>query len=132
MLDVKRRHITAWQIADRAVLAAISRRKLVGGAAGVLAGFAATGMFNRAGAAPLQKFGLANYLAQTLPDDAAPPKQQTFVVPADPTIPKVLDFYEAVYERPSGRRLGSLQRSLGSHRSELPDYPRRCRILVER
>jgi ABC-type oligopeptide transport system substrate-binding subunit len=88
-------------IADRAVLAAISRRKFVGGAAGVLASFAATGMFNRAGAAPLQRFGLANYLAQTLPDDAAAADQQTFVVPADPSIPKVLDFYEAVYERPS-------------------------------
>ena len=88
-------------IADRAVLAAISRRKFIGGAAGVLAGFAAAGMLNRAGAAPLQQFGLANYLAQTLPDDAAAADQQTFVVPADPSIPKVLDFYEAVYERPS-------------------------------
>src|SRR6478752_9973707 len=80
-------------IADRAVLAAISRRKFVGGAAGIIGGFAATGFFNRAGAAPLQQFGLANYLAQTLPDDAAAADQQTFVVPADPSIPKVLDFY---------------------------------------
>ena len=88
-------------IADRAVLAAISRRKFVGGAAGIIGGFAATGFFNRAGAAPLQRFGLANYLAQTLPDDAAAADQQTFVVPADPSIPKALDFYETVYERPS-------------------------------
>ena len=40
-------------------------------------------------------------LAQDLPADAAPPEQQIWRQPANITIAKVLDFYEAVYERPT-------------------------------
>jgi ABC-type transport system substrate-binding protein len=35
----------------------------------------------------------------TLPDDAAPPDQQVYVVPSEPNLDKTPDLYEAVYER---------------------------------
>jgi ABC-type transport system substrate-binding protein len=35
----------------------------------------------------------------TLPDDAAPPEQQVYVLPDRPNLDKTPDFYEAVYER---------------------------------
>jgi ABC-type transport system substrate-binding protein len=85
--------------ADREVLAALSRRRFLGGAAAAAAGIAATSLLTKGvDASPLRQFGLANYLAQTLPDDAN--ADQTYIVATDPSIPKVLDFYEAVYERP--------------------------------
>ena len=85
--------------ADPAVLSAISRRRFLGGAAAAAAGVAATSLLAKGvDASPLRQFGLANYLAQTLPDDAN--AEQTYIVATDPSIPKVLDFYEAVYERP--------------------------------
>lgn len=87
--------------ADRKILEQISsRRRFLGGAAGAAAGLATAGLFNRADASGLKQFGLANYLAQTLPDDAAAAEQQVYVVATDPTVPKVIDFYEQVYERP--------------------------------
>ncbi|MGH2530799.1 MAG: peptide ABC transporter substrate-binding protein [Thermomicrobiales bacterium] len=42
-----------------------------------------------------------------LPEDAAPLDQQIWRVASDPTNAKVLDFYEAVYERPAGNGLFS-------------------------
>jgi len=48
--------------------------------------------------------GLASALdiaAQELPADAAPPERQVFIVPSDPTTTFLMDFYEAVYGRPS-------------------------------
>jgi peptide/nickel transport system substrate-binding protein/oligopeptide transport system substrate-binding protein len=85
--------------ADKRILEKISRRGFLGGAAGA-AGLAASGLFNRADASTLRHFGLANYLAQTAPDDAAAADQQVYIVGSDPTVPKVIDFYEQVYERP--------------------------------
>ncbi len=84
---------------DRELLSAISRRRFLGGAAAAAAGIAATSLLTKGvDASPIRQFGLANYLAQTLPDDAN--AEQTYIVATDPSIPKVLDFYEAVYERP--------------------------------
>ncbi len=97
-----------------------------------IGGFAATGFFNRAGAAPLQQFGLANYLAQTLPDDAAAADQQTFVVPADPSIPKALDFYETVYERPSDGASDLFSDPLVRMDRNFQIHPGCRRILVKR
>ncbi|MDF3016855.1 MAG: putative oligopeptide transporter substrate binding protein, partial [Thermomicrobiales bacterium] len=37
----------------------------------------------------------------TLPDDAAPPEQQVYVLPDRPNLDKTPDFYESVYERTS-------------------------------
>ena len=59
---------------DREVLAAISRRRFLGGAAAAAAGIAATSLLTKGvDASPIRQFGLANYLAQTLPDDAQTP-----------------------------------------------------------
>jgi ABC-type transport system substrate-binding protein len=87
--------------ADLSMLDAISRRRFLTGAAGAAAALAGTSRLLRADASGLKQFGLANYLAQTLPDDAATPENQVYIVATDPTVPKVLDFYEQVYERPS-------------------------------
>ncbi|HET7094397.1 MAG TPA: peptide ABC transporter substrate-binding protein, partial [Thermomicrobiales bacterium] len=70
----------------------IRRRSLLGGALGV-AGLAALG---------LQAPGAAARPARqdaSLPDDAAPPDEQVFVLPNDPTTDKTPDFYESVYQR---------------------------------
>ncbi|MDP8907570.1 MAG: peptide ABC transporter substrate-binding protein [Chloroflexota bacterium] len=48
--------------------------------------------------------GVMAAMAQTpapLPADAAPPEQQVWRVASDPTVAKVLNFYEQVYERPA-------------------------------
>jgi peptide/nickel transport system substrate-binding protein/oligopeptide transport system substrate-binding protein len=69
-----------------------SRRQVVGGGIGAAAGIAGLGMF---GSLPVA--------AQSTPvvfDDAAPPEKQILRVASDPTIAKVLDFYEMVYGRP--------------------------------
>lgn len=87
--------------ADLSILDAMTRRRFLAGAAGAAAALAGTGRLLRADASGLKQFGLANYLAQTLPDDAATPENQVYIVATDPTVPKVLDFYEQVYERPS-------------------------------
>jgi peptide/nickel transport system substrate-binding protein/oligopeptide transport system substrate-binding protein len=89
------------------MLASMSRRRFVGGAAVAATGFAAAGFMQGADASAIRQFGLANYLAQTLPDDAAAAENQVFVNATDPTIPRVLDFYEAVYERPGNADLFS-------------------------
>jgi peptide/nickel transport system substrate-binding protein/oligopeptide transport system substrate-binding protein len=82
----------------KSIIDSLNRRQVIAGA--MTAGLAGAGWRSQADASGLKQFGLANYLAQTFPDDAATPEHQTFVVVTDPTIPKVLDFYEAVYERP--------------------------------
>lgn len=92
---------------DHRLLASLSRRKFVGGAAAAATGFAASSFIQGVDASAIRQFGLANYLAQTLPEDAAPPENQVYMLATDPSIPKVLDFYEAVYERPANADLFS-------------------------
>lgn len=74
------------------------RRKVLGAAAGI-AGASLLG--GEVSAAPNRPGSLSRTLAQELPADAAPAEAQVYVVPDNVTIAKVLDFYEAVYERPS-------------------------------
>ncbi|HEU0114644.1 MAG TPA: ABC transporter substrate-binding protein, partial [Thermomicrobiales bacterium] len=70
----------------------IRRRSLLGGALGV-AGLAALGLqAPRAAARPARQ-------AASLPDDAAPPDEQVFVLPQDPTTDQTPDFYQSVYNR---------------------------------
>ena len=57
--------------ADSRVLEALSRRKFVAGVAGAAAGLAGMSRLGGADASGLKQFGLANYLAQSLPEDAA-------------------------------------------------------------
>jgi ABC-type transport system substrate-binding protein len=75
----------------------LSRRTVLQGAAGAVAGAAALGvMTNAARAAQTEATAAANP-----PADAAPPEGQIWRQATDPSIPKVLDFYEAVYQRPA-------------------------------
>ena len=85
----------------------MSRRTMLTGTAVAAAGLSIARFRQGVDASALRQFGLANYLAQTLPDDAAPAEMQTFILPTDPSIPRVLDFYEAVYERPGNADLFS-------------------------
>ncbi|MGH2530798.1 MAG: peptide ABC transporter substrate-binding protein [Thermomicrobiales bacterium] len=79
-----------------------TRRKLIGGAAGaVLAGQVSGALAGPASAGRLSLASLGIPAFQELPEDAAPPEQQIWRQASDPTIPKVLDFYEAVYARPA-------------------------------
>lgn len=80
----------------------IDRRTLVRGAAAVAVGAAG---LHRVGDAAAVNPGRSRSVAavaraQTLPDDAAPTDQQVWRRACDPTLAKVLDFYEQVYERP--------------------------------
>jgi len=82
-----------------------TRRGVLGGAAAM---FAAGGMFgintwrsSGASAATSSVRRAITTSLQELPADAAPAEKQMFVAPANLTTAKVLDFYEAVYERPS-------------------------------
>ena len=93
--------------ADRKLLSALSRRRFLTGTAAAAAGLSVAPFMHGVDASPIRQFGLANYLAQSLPDDAAPAEQQTYILAADPSIPRVLDFYEAVYERPTNADLFS-------------------------
>jgi ABC-type transport system substrate-binding protein len=90
---------TSEQKINKSIIDSISRRRFLGGAAAAAAGLASVKLAN-ADASGIRHFGLANYLSQTLPDDAAALESQVYIVATDPTVPKVLDFYEAVYERP--------------------------------
>ena len=69
----------------------LRRRGVLGGALG-LAGLAAFGM---------PTVGAARQDGSILGEDAAPPEQQIYVAPANPTTDLTPDFYEAVYQRPS-------------------------------
>ncbi|HEV2108297.1 MAG TPA: ABC transporter substrate-binding protein, partial [Thermomicrobiales bacterium] len=83
----------------------LDRRAVLRRTAAAGAGIASLGIFGGIGA--LASPGSARShpsLRQaevTLPPDAAPLEQQIWRRPSDPTFAKVLDFYEAVYERPS-------------------------------
>ena len=70
----------------------LRRRGVLGGALG-LAGLAAAGGFSGA---------RAQTGTPVVGPDAAPPEQQIYVAPASPTTDLTPDFYEAVYQRPSG------------------------------
>jgi len=80
--------------------AALQRRTLLKGAAGIGAGIAGL----QAGsvlAAPTGR-GSSHLLSRIqAAADAAPPEKQIFIVPSDITTTSVLDFYEAVYKRPN-------------------------------
>jgi ABC-type transport system substrate-binding protein len=82
---------------------AIDRRRLLGGAAAAGLGMFGGGLaFGKATAAPGGSSRPAAVLAQPgLPEDAAQPEQQVFLVPDDMTVARVLDLYVAVYQRPS-------------------------------
>jgi peptide/nickel transport system substrate-binding protein/oligopeptide transport system substrate-binding protein len=71
-----------------------SRRSLLGGAIGVAGALALGGLDLRSGPRVARA-------AQdtTLPDDAAPPDQQIYVLPNSVQTDKTPDFYESVYER---------------------------------
>ncbi len=72
----------------------LTRRQIIAGMAGA-AGVAAGAAF-----LPISP---ATILAQTPaapPADAAPPEDQVFVVASDPTVVRVFDFFEQVYNRP--------------------------------
>lgn len=79
------------------------RRRLLRSGAGTVAGMAGLGIFGGAGAVPgLTPGGITTAVAaQSEAADAAAPERQVFVVPSDPTVSQVLDFYENVYQRPS-------------------------------
>jgi ABC-type transport system substrate-binding protein len=77
------------------------RRTLVKGAAGVALG-AAVAAKVRPAAAGYHSFNPLLNALQELPADAAAPESQTYIAPDNLAIAKVLDFYEQVYERPSG------------------------------
>lgn len=81
------------------VLSRRADRRTVLGAATGLAGVTLLG--GEASAAPLGARTALRSAAQDLPADAAPAEAQVYVVPDNVTVAKVLDFYEAVYERPS-------------------------------
>jgi ABC-type transport system substrate-binding protein len=75
----------------------LRRRSLLGGTLG-FAGLAALGGRDfRLG--PADVVARARSQDVTLPDDAAPPDQQVYVVPNEPNLDKTPDFYESVYER---------------------------------
>lgn len=71
----------------------LRRRSLLGGAIGFAAVMALGGTDLRSGPAAVRAQDAA------LPDDAAPPDQQVFVLPASSQTDKTPDFYESVYER---------------------------------
>ncbi|MCC7022489.1 MAG: peptide ABC transporter substrate-binding protein [Thermomicrobiales bacterium] len=71
-----------------------SRRSLLGGAVGVAGALALGGLDLRSGPRAARAAQEA-----TLPDDAAPPDQQVFVLPNSVQTDKTPDFYESVYER---------------------------------
>ena len=72
----------------------LGRRSLMGAMAG--AGLVGAGLRTAPAAARA-----ARQDAPALPDDAAPLEEQVYVLPADTTLDKTPDFYEAVYERVS-------------------------------
>lgn len=75
-----------------------SRRDALRAGSAAGASFAAAGMFGAL--APTAVVGRSILQDGALPDDAAPPENQVLRVASDPTIARVLDFYEQVYERP--------------------------------
>ena len=79
--------------------ASFDRRALLKGAAGLGAGIA--GLQVGSGLAAPTGHGASHLLGHLQAAEAAPPEKQVFVVPSDPTVTSVLDFYEAVYKRPS-------------------------------
>ena len=78
------------------------RRVISTTAAAAAAGIFGAAALEQAGAAPLNSAQYARVLRQgTPPADAAPPEKQVLVFPDNVNTAKVIDFYQAVYERPS-------------------------------
>ncbi len=76
-----------------------TRRQLIGGMASAAAAMAA--MRIPAGASAVLPISPATLLAQgTPPPGAAPAEDQVFVLSSDPTVVRVFDFFEQVYQRP--------------------------------
>ncbi len=71
----------------------LRRRSLLGGTIGFAGLMALGGRDLRLGATAVAAQDVA------LPDDAAPPDQQVFVMPSQLELDKTPDFYESVYER---------------------------------
>jgi ABC-type transport system substrate-binding protein len=76
----------------------LRRRTLLGGAA---AAGAAALVPQSSSAAPVGTRHSGLLRSQDLPADAAPADQQVLILPDDATVAKVVDFYEAVYNRPA-------------------------------
>lgn len=82
----------------------LDRRTVLRRTAAAGAGVASLGIFGGISALPSPASARSAGIRQsevTLPPDAAPLEQQIWRRSSDPTFAKVLDFYEAVYERPS-------------------------------
>lgn len=85
-----------------------TRRQLIAGVAGAAA--AMTAMKIPASASPSAPLAMspATILSQATPfPDAAPADNQVYVVPSDPTISRVFDLFEQVYQRPAIADLSS-------------------------
>jgi ABC-type transport system substrate-binding protein len=94
-----KRHIDTMPPQDAAFFRQqFSRRDALRAGSAVGAGFAAAGVFGAL--APTAVVGRSSLQDGGLPEDAAPPENQVLRVASDPTIARVLDFYEQVYERP--------------------------------
>lgn len=94
-----KRHIDTMPPQDAAFFRQqFSRRDVLRAGSAGGAGFAAAGMFGAL--APTAVVGRSILQDGALPDDAAPPENQVLRVASDPTVARVLDFYEQVYERP--------------------------------
>lgn len=80
-----------------------TRRKVLSStAAAAAAGIFGGAALEQAGAAPLNPARYAHVLQQsTPPADAAPAEKQILIFPDNVNTAKVIDFYQAVYERPS-------------------------------
>jgi peptide/nickel transport system substrate-binding protein/oligopeptide transport system substrate-binding protein len=81
----------------------VTRRRVISTtAAAAAAGIFGSSLLEQAGAAPLNPARHITALRQgTPPADAAPPEKQVLVFPDNVNTAKVIDFYQAVYERPS-------------------------------
>ncbi|MDQ2682635.1 MAG: ABC transporter substrate-binding protein, partial [Chloroflexota bacterium] len=78
----------------------LSRRRMLAGSAGAATAALFGGpMLQNAAAAPKGTKRTLRTRGQALPEDAAPVEKQVFIQPANNTIAKAFDFYEAVYER---------------------------------
>jgi len=75
----------------------LHRRRFLGGALGATGALLALDRLDALAAPRTASRPLT--AAQGLPADAAAPEDQIFIMPADPTLDKTPDFYEAVYER---------------------------------
>ena len=72
---------------------------------------------------PVRPGSVAAAQDATLPDDAAPPDQQVYVLPNEPNLDKTPDFYESVYERTRRTVIRYLFGTAGPAQPQLRDRP---------